>query len=62
MVWKDFKNFIEPLEADAVSINLFRNRERLLQLGLNKYKNICFQVDDPVYSRRVVYVEWNKKY
>ena len=54
---KDFKNFIEPWESDAIRTDLFGNRERLL----NKYKNICFQDDDPVYTGRVVNVEWKKR-
>jgi hypothetical protein len=57
MLAKSFKNFIEPWECEAIRTDLFGNRERLL----NKYKNICFQDDEPVYTGRVVNVEWKKK-
>jgi hypothetical protein len=57
MLAKSFENFIEPWEYEATRTNLFRNRERLLK----KYKNICFQEDEPVYTGRVVNVEWKKK-
>jgi len=57
MLAKSFKNFIEPWEYEATRTDLFGNRERLL----NKYKNICFQEDEPVYTGRVVNVEWKKK-
>ena len=54
---KEFKNFVEPWEYSAIKSDALGNRERLL----NKYKNICFQDDNPVYIGRVVGVEWKKK-
>ena len=56
MFAKQFKKVIEHWEYDTITTNLFGNRERLL----NKYKNICFQDDDHLYTGRVVNVEWKK--
>ena len=54
---QEFRNFIEPWENEAISTELLGNELRLL----NKYKNICIEDDDPVYTGRVVGIEWRKR-
>jgi hypothetical protein len=54
---QEFNNFIEPWEHSAISTELVGNEIRLL----NKYKNICIQDDDPVFTGRVVGIEWKKR-
>jgi hypothetical protein len=54
---QEFNNFIEPWEHSAISPELVGNEIRLL----NKFKNICIQDDDPVFTGRVVGIEWKKR-
>ena len=54
---QEFRNFIEPRLNEAISTELLENEIRLL----NKYKNICIQDDDPIYTGRVVGIEWRKR-
>jgi hypothetical protein len=54
MLIKEFKNFVEPWDYAAISTELCDSEVNLL----NKYKNIYFQDDDPLYTGRVVLVDW----